>query len=66
MSFWPTKEHWSVEIPLHTEHVRMPVLVAHKQRHRIRAVGVDLRQTTASGLVDDRPAARFAQLKDRQ
>ncbi len=27
MSFWPTKEHWSVDIPLHTTgHVRMPVL----------------------------------------
>jgi hypothetical protein len=26
MSFWPTKEHWSVEIPLHTGHHRMPVL----------------------------------------
>ena len=20
MSFWPTKEHWSVEIPLRTDH----------------------------------------------
>jgi hypothetical protein len=26
MSFWPTKDHWSVEIPLDTPHVRMPVL----------------------------------------
>ncbi len=26
MSFWPTKEHWSVEIPLETDHYRMPVL----------------------------------------
>jgi hypothetical protein len=26
MSFWPTKEHWSVQIPLHTDHYRMPVL----------------------------------------
>ena len=26
MSFWPTKEHWSVEIPLETPHYRMPVL----------------------------------------
>ncbi len=26
MSFWPTQEHWSVEIPLHTDHYRMPVL----------------------------------------
>ena len=26
MSFWPTEEHWSVEIPLDTEHYRMPQL----------------------------------------
>ncbi len=26
MSFWPTREHWSVEIPLHTPHPRMEVL----------------------------------------
>lgn len=26
MSFWPTKEHWSVEIPLDTDHYRMPAL----------------------------------------
>jgi len=26
MSFWPTREHWSVQIPLHTPHLRMPVL----------------------------------------
>lgn len=26
MSFWPTQEHWSVEIPLHTDHYRMAVL----------------------------------------
>ena len=26
MSFWPTQEHWSVQIPLHTDHHRMPVL----------------------------------------
>ncbi len=26
MSFWPTKEHWSVEIPLRTGHYRMPQL----------------------------------------
>lgn len=26
MSFWPTKEHWSVEIPLATAHYRMPQL----------------------------------------
>ncbi len=26
MSFWPTEEHWSVEIPLHTDHYRMSVL----------------------------------------
>lgn len=26
MSFWPTPEHWSVKIPLHTDHYRMPVL----------------------------------------
>jgi hypothetical protein len=27
MSFWPTKEHWSVEIPLRTPHYRMQSLV---------------------------------------
>ena len=26
MSFWPTPEHWSVKIPLVTDHYRMPVL----------------------------------------
>jgi hypothetical protein len=26
MSFWPTPEHWSVKIPLRTDHYRMPVL----------------------------------------
>lgn len=26
MSFWPTAEHWSVKIPLHTPHYRMPSL----------------------------------------
>ena len=26
MSFWPTREHWSVAIPLDTPHPRMPVL----------------------------------------
>ncbi|MGZ4723460.1 MAG: hypothetical protein ACXV8L_04515 [Ilumatobacteraceae bacterium] len=26
MSFWPTQEHWSVQIPLHTGHHRMPAL----------------------------------------
>jgi hypothetical protein len=26
MSFWPTQDHWSVKIPLHTDHYRMPVL----------------------------------------
>ena len=26
MSFWPTKEHWSVEIPLDTPHQRLDVL----------------------------------------
>jgi len=26
MSFWPTKDHWSVEIPLHTPHRRMDTL----------------------------------------
>ena len=26
MSFWPNQEHWSVEIPLHTEHYRMAAL----------------------------------------
>lgn len=28
MSFWPTQEHWSVKIPLHTDHYRMAVLDA--------------------------------------
>ena len=27
MSFWPTKEHWSVEIPLRTNHYLCPSLV---------------------------------------
>jgi hypothetical protein len=26
MSFWPNQDHWSVKIPLHTDHYRMPVL----------------------------------------
>src|SRR4051812_23712540 len=26
MSFWPTREHWSVQIPLETPHQRMPAL----------------------------------------
>ena len=26
MSFWPTQEHWSVQIPLHTAHRRLQVL----------------------------------------
>ncbi len=26
MSFWPTREHWSVAIPLRTPHLRLPVL----------------------------------------
>jgi hypothetical protein len=26
MSFWPTTEHWSVQIPLHTPHQRLEVL----------------------------------------
>ncbi|MGZ4702995.1 MAG: hypothetical protein ACXV98_17445, partial [Ilumatobacteraceae bacterium] len=26
MSFWPTQEHWSVQIPLHTAHHRLPLL----------------------------------------
>lgn len=26
MSFWPTKEHWSVEIPIDTSHYRMAAL----------------------------------------
>ena len=26
MSFWPTGEHWSVQIPLHTPHHRLPAL----------------------------------------
>jgi len=28
MSFWPTQEHWSVQIPLESGHQRMPVLDA--------------------------------------
>src|SRR5215475_4377035 len=28
MSFWPTHEHWSVKIPLHTPHPRLEVLDA--------------------------------------
>jgi hypothetical protein len=28
MSFWPTQEHWSVKIPLDTDHYRMSVLDA--------------------------------------
>jgi hypothetical protein len=28
MSFWPTQEHWSVQIPLHTPHRRMQALDA--------------------------------------
>lgn len=27
-TFWPTQEHWSVSIPLHTPHPRMPILDA--------------------------------------
>jgi hypothetical protein len=26
MSFWPTKDHWSVSIPLHTPHPRLDVM----------------------------------------
>jgi len=26
MSFWPTQEHWSVQIPLHTPHPRLSIL----------------------------------------
>ncbi len=26
MGLWPTVDHWSVQIPLHTDHYRMPVL----------------------------------------
>jgi hypothetical protein len=26
MSFWPNQEHWSLKIPLHSDHYRMPVL----------------------------------------
>ena len=26
MSFWPTANHWSVEIPLHTSHTRLDAL----------------------------------------
>jgi hypothetical protein len=25
-TFWPTQEHWSVQIPLHTDHYRLPIL----------------------------------------
>ncbi|MFZ9392704.1 MAG: hypothetical protein ACO28P_02010, partial [Ilumatobacteraceae bacterium] len=25
-TFWPTREHWSVAIPLHTPHVRLDCL----------------------------------------
>ncbi|HEY4332161.1 MAG TPA: hypothetical protein VGM78_06315 [Ilumatobacteraceae bacterium] len=25
-TFWPNQEHWSVKIPLHTPHVRLPIL----------------------------------------
>jgi hypothetical protein len=28
MTFWPTLDHWSVQIPLRTPHVRLPVLDA--------------------------------------
>ncbi len=28
MTFWPNQEHWSVKIPLDTDHYRMPVLAA--------------------------------------
>lgn len=28
MSFWPNEDHWSVKIPLDTDHYRMPVLEA--------------------------------------
>jgi hypothetical protein len=27
-SFWPTQDHWSVKIPLRTDHLRLPVLDA--------------------------------------
>jgi hypothetical protein len=29
MSFWPNQDHWSVKIPLHTDHYRMPALAEH-------------------------------------
>ncbi|HEY5664442.1 MAG TPA: hypothetical protein VIS05_10440 [Ilumatobacter sp.] len=29
MSFWPNQDHWSVKIPLATDHYRMPVLAEH-------------------------------------
>ena len=29
MSFWPTSDHWSVSIPLHTPHPRLPQLAEH-------------------------------------
>src|ERR1700741_5657186 len=28
MSFWPTRDHWSVQIPLRTSHFRIPALDA--------------------------------------
>jgi len=28
MGFWPTQDHWSVAIPLHTNHHRLPALAA--------------------------------------
>src|SRR6476469_1843372 len=28
MTFWPTQDHWSVKIPLHTPHPRLEVLAA--------------------------------------
>ena len=28
MSFWPTQDHWSVKIPLDTDHYRVPALAA--------------------------------------
>ena len=29
MTFWPNQDHWSVKIPLHTDHYRMPALAEH-------------------------------------
>jgi len=29
MSFWPNQDHWSVKIPLDTDHHRLPVLADH-------------------------------------